>query len=334
MPDGRLVWRKYLDYVSMDRNNSFFIERNQTSSWPYSYYKPNGLYGFIEKVNLNVSSPEDFNPERIESNTAEAFVQFYIDPDSNDSITILDPGSGVTSVPLQNIKISGPGYRPATPSQAEEEYAGFAEIDTDTSIDGEISYFGGTIYDWSGTEDVNLSSLEFNTTYSFISVDNPGFDYAMPLEFKVIGANPTMGGLFTTPLPEYNSSTAYNFKEANFSVTTVGPNGSIEAISVDYGGEGYVDIASLQGDDRTMLEMILVDKGYLISEFPFVSITGGGGYGARFLIDGIDATGAITSVSKISGGQGYVNTIKDNFPTAVHTPTLGADEKMPLLWSG
>ena len=124
----------------------------------------------------------------------------------------------------------------------------------------------------------------------------------MPLEFKVIGANPTMGGLFTVPLPEYNSSTAYDFKEANFSVTAVGPNESIEAISVDYGGED-MSILGVYRDDRTITRDDSCRKGYLISEFPFVSITGGGGHGARFLINGIDATGAITSVSKISGGQ-------------------------------
>ena len=104
----------------MDRNNSFFIERNQTASWPYSCYKPNGLYGFIEKSGLKCFFSGIFNPDALAVNTAEAFVQFYIDPDSNDSITILDPGSGVTSVPLQNIKISDPDTGQQLPSQAEE----------------------------------------------------------------------------------------------------------------------------------------------------------------------------------------------------------------------
>ena len=132
MPDGRMVYRRFIDYVSMDINNSYFIERNQSSSSPYKYYKPNGLYGFIEKVDLNVSSPyqveENGTVTILDDFKAEAFVYFYIDADANESITVVDTGLGINSIPVDQLKVSGPGYQPETPFQAQEDHGDFAKL--------------------------------------------------------------------------------------------------------------------------------------------------------------------------------------------------------------
>ena len=52
MPDGRMVDRLYVDYVTMDENRSTPLELNASYPWPHPYYQPNGLFGFNEKVNF------------------------------------------------------------------------------------------------------------------------------------------------------------------------------------------------------------------------------------------------------------------------------------------
>lgn len=333
MPDGRLVPTRYIDYVTMDENNSFSLERNSSYSLPHKYFKPNGLYGFVERVDLAVDSPTKYNTEAVVSDdTADAFVHFYIDNDANESISIVDPGTGVSGIPLGNVKISGPGYQPATDTQKEEEHPGFAEIDTDQSMAGTI--YAGTglsIYNWSGNEDVNISRIDFNKTYLSVSVDNPGFGYAMPVDFKVIGGRPTrIDGFFTTPLPEYNSFIAYDFEEAEFEVSSVSADGAIESIEITNMGRGYINLGDLTEDEREILAAVLREKGYDFSTYPFISIVGGGGHGALFKAN-IDSNGSITSTTRISGGRGYENVIPNNYPRAVHTPTLSADEKNASL---
>jgi hypothetical protein len=262
---------------------------------------------------------------------------------TNESITIIDQGIGINNIPKGNIKISGPGYQPATPDQREEEHTGFAEIDTNT--DKKISFGNFVEYDWNGSEDVNVSVTEFNKTYLNVAVSNPGFDYAMPLEFKVIGGRPQSdrADIFTSlpplpPLPplqsyvqSYDEPEKYVFEEAEFEVTSVGPNGSIEELNVTHGGKGYVDLSKLNEDEKEILNAVLNEQGYSISEYPTIVVTGGGGHGAKFKAE-INATdGSISGASLISGGRGYVNTIRDNFPTIKHTPSISASEKNATL---
>jgi len=330
LPDGRTVLRRYIEYVSLDRNRSLSLERNNTNSWPYSYYKPNGLYGFNERVDLDVGSPLLHNPDALDIYTADAFVHFYIDPDANESISIVDSGQGVLSIPEKNIKISGTGYRPATSTQSEQEHAGFAEIDTFTN--DKIRAGSVEIYDWAGNEDVNISTMEFNKTFSYISVDDPGFGYAAPLEFQLIGGLPVqINNMLTTPLPEYNATVDYNFVKADFRVKTMGEGGSIEELEITNMGEGYINYDNLSEDDLEVFTLILSGKGYNVDEYPFISVTGGGGHGARFKAI-IDDNGSITDTVLIDSGSGYINIAPNNFPRAVHNtlPLLPGEQNASL----
>ena len=258
MPDGRFRTQRLVDYVTMDQNNSSSLERNASSTGVHEFYKPNGLYGFVERVDLQVDGPSEYNSDAVDDvDTAHAYVHFYIDNDANESITLVDPGTGVSDIPFDNIKISGPGYQPATDTQKEEEHPGFAEINTTKTSAGEIYAAPGiSIYDWSGNEDVNVSRIDFNKTYLSVSVDNPGFGYAMPVDFEVIGGRPTrIDGFFTTPLPEYNSSVEYDFEEAEFEVTSVSADGAIESIEITNMGRGYINLGDLTEDEREILKL-------------------------------------------------------------------------------
>ena len=124
------------------------------------------------------------------------------------------------------------------------------------------------IYNWSGNEDVNISRIDFNKTYLSVSVDNPGFGYAMPVDFKVIGGRPTrIDGFFTTPLPEYNSSTVYDFEEAEFEVTAVSADGAIEDIDITNMGRGYINLGDLTEDEREIFAAVLRRKDFFSSSF-------------------------------------------------------------------
>ena len=89
-----------------------FLLNDSSYSLPAKYFKPNGLYGFVERVDLVVDSPTKYNLAALESDTADAFVHFYIDNDANESISI-ESWCRISGIPLDNIKISGPGYQPA-----------------------------------------------------------------------------------------------------------------------------------------------------------------------------------------------------------------------------
>ena len=51
-------------------------------------------FGFNEKVIFTIDPPTIHNPEAIESPTAEAFSLYFIDPDINESVEIVDGGMG------------------------------------------------------------------------------------------------------------------------------------------------------------------------------------------------------------------------------------------------
>ena len=78
----------------------------------YKYYQPKGLYGFIQELEFNVSSPTEYNPDALDGYTAEAFAYFYIDHESNDSITIVDSGEGIDDLNISQVEVFGPGYQP------------------------------------------------------------------------------------------------------------------------------------------------------------------------------------------------------------------------------
>ena len=79
MPDGRKRPQRLVDYVTMDRNYSTPLESNGSMETPYSFYQPKGLYGFIEQLVFDVSSPEEYNEYAVVGNTAEVYSFFYLD---------------------------------------------------------------------------------------------------------------------------------------------------------------------------------------------------------------------------------------------------------------
>ena len=95
MPDGRERIQRMVDYVTMDKNFSFPLESNGSEIMPCDFINPKGLYGFIETVDFNVTSPLEYNEDAFPGNMAEAYAFFYLDHNSSDSISIVDAGEGI-----------------------------------------------------------------------------------------------------------------------------------------------------------------------------------------------------------------------------------------------
>ncbi|MEK9773973.1 MAG: hypothetical protein VW576_10470, partial [Opitutae bacterium] len=327
LPDGRMVDRLYVDYVTMDQARSTPLELNASYPWPHPYYQPNGLFGFNEKVVFSIAPPTIFNPEAIEDRNATAFSFYFLDPDVNETVTILDGGHGINSIPASQVRINGSGYQPATPYQKEEDYPGFADIDTwDTSKPQNerkqlLSLFGG-VYDWNGSEDVNVSLMEFNRTFSSVAVDNPGFGYSMPVELKVIGGFPQQTNADVN-LTEYNSTDPHLITEAQLEVTSINPSTgailTVDLVPGNSGGSGYVNYQNLSEDE------------YPYIEYPMITVSGGGGRGAKIRAI-VENNGSISGGTILDGGIGYFNWKRDNRPIAKHSKfSLGAGEKNATL---
>ena len=241
----------------------------------------------------------------------------------------MDGGHGINSIPLGQVRINGSGYQPASPYQKEEDYPGYADIDTQSKNEHRLSSFFG-VYDWNGTEDVNVSLMEFNRTYSSVSVEHPGFGYSMPVELKVIGGFPQQtNNQWLVPetgntLQEYNGSTPYSVTEAILEVSSINPDtGAITGVNVISGGSGYVNYNDLNPDE------------YPYTYFPMVSVSGGGGMGAQIRAI-VETNGSIREgndgVIIWDGGRGYFNWKRDNRPIAKHSKfSLEAGEENATL---
>ena len=94
LPDGRWDKRLYVDYVTMDGDLNSTSSMNNQSTHYYNYSKPNGLSGFVEQPNFRVAFPVVHNPDAVPAYRASAYGLFFIDHDQNDSLTIVDGGSG------------------------------------------------------------------------------------------------------------------------------------------------------------------------------------------------------------------------------------------------
>ena len=93
----------------------------------YGYFKPNGLYDFVDAPDFNetlIESPAVHNKNGSDDQKAEIYSVFYVDNDSEESITIIDQGHGFNGLdhnitngfpfsPLEFL-ISGKGFRPGT----------------------------------------------------------------------------------------------------------------------------------------------------------------------------------------------------------------------------
>ena len=106
-----------------------------------NYFKPNGLYGFVQVPDMNVSEPGVHNKKITEEESqffkAQAYVLYHIDQDAADSITIVDEGTGMTSDSqffdlfmdaVNSVKVSGPGYRPAKANLSYSKRSPFGSI--------------------------------------------------------------------------------------------------------------------------------------------------------------------------------------------------------------
>ena len=291
----------------------------------HSYYQPNGLYGFVEAVNLNVSSPEKDNPSASAQNTAEAYILYHIDQDANESVSIIDPGHGILDINTNQVRVSGPGY------------SGIV-METFDPGRGRLGISGRKMPTGNNPNDVNVASLELNKSYSKVFLNDPGFGYSMPVELKVVGGlpryvhpdNSPLNANATIPLPELNSSEAFQFREANLTIT-LGDihehNGTIKSVTIVDGGGGYVPyhekVDSTLDKTRDMVWRDLEAEVY-----PLISVSGGGGTGAQ-LMAVLSPDGNITDVQVVNGGSGYFNIDRDNNPKVVlvHSADAALGEK-------
>ena len=141
------------------------------------------------------------------------------------------------------------------------------------------------------------------------------------------------------------------YKDAEFNVTKIDSNGSIlkgkyrvggppanntAGVEILDGGLGYIPFNTLpKTDPYTETSYINTDSSNLekekerwygapdppndfhLNEYPFVSVSGGGGYGAKIRITEIDRTnGEIIEIEVLDGGRGYFNIDPANKPTA------------------
>ena len=115
--------RRFVEYVTTNKSRSSSSEVNQTNV--HNYFKPNGLYGFVQVPDTNVSEPGVHNSEATEEESAffkaEAYILYHIDHDADESIDIVDQGVGMNSnatllkfflAAENSVKVSGRGYRP------------------------------------------------------------------------------------------------------------------------------------------------------------------------------------------------------------------------------
>ncbi|MDA7790543.1 hypothetical protein N8988_00625 [Opitutales bacterium] len=124
LPDQNTTMRRFVEYVTTNKSRSSSSEVNQTNV--HNYFKPNGLYGFVQVPDTNVSEPGVHNSEATEEESAffkaEAYILYHIDHDAEESIDIVDQGVGMNSnasllksfLKAENsVKVSGRGYRPS-----------------------------------------------------------------------------------------------------------------------------------------------------------------------------------------------------------------------------
>ena len=151
----------------------------------------------------------------------------------------------------------------------------------------------------------------------------------------------------------------YVYDNAEFNVTAIDANGSIlkgifrtgggaqtAGVEIIDGGSGYIPFNILPKTDpyalTNYLSTNLSDPDLLkkrwygapnppldfhLNDYPFVSVSGGGGYGAKIRINEIDGAGGITEIEVIDGGRGYFNIDPSNKPVATLLVAAGSGER-------
>ena len=133
MPDGRIRKQRLVDYVTMDANYATPLGANGSATMPYNFYQPKGLYGFKGLLEFNVNSPQEFNDEAIPENNASAYSFFFLDHNSADSITIIEPGEGMNNIQWDQVQVFGPGFQPEGIGGEQQDWED-AEIETFNNI--------------------------------------------------------------------------------------------------------------------------------------------------------------------------------------------------------
>ena len=340
LPDGRPVYRKFLEYVV--KGDGILPSPGE------DFGVPHGIFGYSAPPNLIVEGSSDEN--------ATGYSLFFAD--LNHSAEIINPGIGLKDGAFDgstSVRISGKGYRPSEwryfPNRGyylldESKFAEFWGIydppgaepafysydptyrlgDNDnwtsimsepgigfiTSLPGESLLTQNSYYtidspvvfeDWAHQNafgEPRDVTLDFNQTLGHVTLDHTGVGYSMPVEILLINGQPKLEFLETWV--EENNST-YNFTPANFKVIDIDENGSIVDFELVDGGQGYVNA-------------------------PQVVITGGGGMGATATaILSTDGTGSIEDIVVRDGGRGYFNIDPNNKPAA----SLVIDAADPLF---
>ena len=297
LPDGNTSLRRYVEYVTDQIHLSSFSEVNQTSPAHRGYWKPNGLYGFAQVPNLKVASPGLHNSEITEEEseffTAEAYVLYQVDQDANESVTIVDAGSGFKEDAQSqfnngslNVKISGKGYRPprivqehkgrgasTTTLQGEQWEDPLEPLDdADAAISAIKTVSAGpgySAYDWVGTHDLGISFMEFNQSLANVYIDDPGYGYSTPIELRSWGGYPELGH---SPLT----------------------GSMIESVFFDLGTDTLFYFEETLG---VGLEFDPTDPTTIVQPIAYEE--------AVFIVTEVDENGSITKIEMTDPGEGY-----------------------------
>jgi hypothetical protein len=263
LPDGRWDKRLYVDYVTMDRNLSSSSVINKSHSHPY--FKPNGLGGFVERPDFAVASPEEHNPDALAAYAATAYGLFFVDHDQNDSLTIVDGGSGF-DVPdvgfdltttdgkpfsILQFKVRGKSYQPEQYLRHTHTYAwdgiflnpllGVPPTGNDFTLLAEE--------DWNN---ITWNDVTFGTGWSFLKYDNlfnTGYHISNDPKNSFVGRNWEQVLLGETnilfdevtvqTIDNNNTNEPYFINGLTIDANHTDLNKTIGSVSVDASGYGY-----------------------------------------------------------------------------------------------
>ena len=342
LPDNRVVKRKFLEYVI--KGSGIFTE-------PQGQYSvPHGLFGYTAPPNLFLGESPQTEADDQEDSTAHAL--FFAD--LNHSVDILEPGMGIDPAnfnALQNIRISGKGFRP-------DQYDDIDRLGAADDITNYAEYWGylsaNEAKDWVYTSnpidqnkdnwvpisdkpgaskitinndhlsaDVTFSDWEQNTTMGEPRNASIDFNQSLShvsLEHQGFGYSMPVEISFMQGFPT-RGNFATNEEIADWNATA--GNQPYAFVSADF-KVGTID----ENGSILTIDPVSSGSGYL--EAPTVIISGGGGFGAEAeAILTTDGTGGIDRINVTKGGRGYFNIDPTNIPQASlqHVPSLfGAEE--------
>ncbi len=299
LPDGNTSERRFVEYVSVDVTLSSSSEVNQSS--PHSYFKPNGLYGFAQVPDMNVTEPGLHNAELTEEESkfykAESYVLYHIDHDANESIEIVDQGSGMSEdsqdLPANlnsdgAVKVSGKGYRPTRANLTYSNRPPFGVVNQDEP--NSYWYFYNQ-YTYAPKE-------QWEDTLEPLDDDDAQLD-----DGHVDGKS---GNLELELMSAGSSYLGYNWTgshDVQIDALNTEFNKSLAEVVVDNPGFGYAvpaEVKSWGGYPELTAALTPVPLGSgPMTAFPYRE--------AIFRITEVDENGSITKLEMDDSGEGYIN---------------------------